>query len=722
MTDRSRIISVIIHMLLITAVVAAAVFVRSASSSFTSSGDKTVNVLTDENGLPYLTDMDSYYHVRLVSHYIEAGTLGDSVSEDSIPWDLHSYAPEGRSADYQPAIVWVTTFAWRLTGSDPDSLAGIEYRISAIIASLSALVAYVIGVRIGGDGISGKVCGTAAGILVSCSPQFAVRTCYGRFDTDMFVVLMELILILFMTESIRASRIWQKALFAVLFAGSAVLYAQCWAPQYAMLFAGLTAMGGGIWLIVMAIVKETRPASFSKALSSPSLWAVFGGGILTLAGLIITIGPSIITSVLNAMGFSTSSGTGEGVLPNLLASISELGDASLLPRSITNIFSGYVGSERPSIINGVGGLIVFGLALGALVWLLILSLPRKKSQNQRDLMKFRRQDLIMYLCVLGVWFAACMFLMGYGVRFIEHLSIPVGLLAAAFLGLLIRHINSSAPERKRRKDKKDLIIKQVLAGILCVVTVIPSVTGSVRASSDSRPSVSKASVKAMEFIDSDSDSDALIASWWDMGYFYESQADRACLWDGGSQDGARAVMVSKALVTDDMELSRRIILMLSENGNAAIDLLMEKMPVKDAFDVLWKALVTDKDGALALLRNCGMNEEDAVRAEALIHPVKTHEAYLILTFTMTRQIGWYEYYANWDFTGKQELPAITMYSYTPDGTPVFNTKEGQEYLNNVRGNEAMWRLFFDAEKTSCYTPAFEYHDGVEHVRIWRVEG
>ena len=181
-------------------------------------------------------------------------------------------------------------------------------------------------------------------------------------------------------------------------------------------------------------------------------------------------------------------------------------------------------------------------------------------------------------------------------------------------------------------------------------------------------------------------------------------------------------MVSKALVTEDMELSKRIILMLSENGNAAADMLMEKMPVREAFDVLWKALVMDKEEALSLLGSCGLSEEDAAAAEALIHPVKTHEAYLILTFTMTRQIGWYEYYANWDFTGKQELPSTTLYSYTPDGTPAFNTKEGQDYLKNVRGNEAMWRLFFNAEKTPCYTPAFEYHDGVEHVRIWRVEG
>ena len=104
-----------------------------------------------------------------------------------------------------------------------------------------------------------------------------------------------------------------------------------------------------------------------------------------------------------------------------------------------------------------------------------------------------------------------------------------------------------------------------------------------------------------------------------------------------------------------------------------------------------------------------------------MHPVKTHDTYLIITYTMTRQLGWYEYYANWDFTGTQPTPGNTMYSYTPEGTPAFSTKSGQEYLDEVRENEMLWRLFFDAEHTSCFTPAYEFYDGMEHVRVWRVE-
>ena len=73
------------------------------------------------------------------------------------------------------------------------------------------------------------------------------------------------------------------------------------------------------------------------------------------------------------------------------------------------------------------------------------------------------------------------------------------------------------------------------------------------------------------------------------------------------------------------------------------------------------------------------------------------------------------------FTGLQQRPRSTYYSYTPEGTPAFNTEQGMEYLKNVRGHEVMWRLFFDAEVMDGFTPAFESHDGIEHVRIWKVD-
>ena len=217
------------------AVMAAAFLVRTGSAAMAGSPEETRAAFTDEDGVPYLTDMDSYYHVRLVDQFLKNGRLGDGVSEDGRAWDLHSFYPEGRSADYEPGIVWLTAGVWRALGG---SLSLLEYRLAAVVSALAALLAFLIGRRAGG--VFG---GLTAGLLVGCAPQFALRTCYGRFDTDMFIVLMECALILLMTESLRARTPWKQIAFSVAFALAGVVYGLCWMPAYSLLFAGLTLLG-----------------------------------------------------------------------------------------------------------------------------------------------------------------------------------------------------------------------------------------------------------------------------------------------------------------------------------------------------------------------------------------------------------------------------------------------------------------------------------------------
>ena len=265
--------------------------------------------------------------------------------------------------------------------------------------------------------------------------------------------------------------------------------------------------------------------------------------------------------------------------------------------------------------------------------------------------------------------------------------------------------------------------KRAFPCLLCAAAVIPAAVGTVQAVADTRPSVTDASSLAMRYIRENArDPDAVIASWWDLGYFYESESGHPALWDGATQDAKRGVMVSKALTARNPELARRILLMLSTSGDAAAELLLSRTDAKTAFETLWEALLLDGDEAAKLLEaRASLTPAEAREAEALIHPSQPRETYLILTASMARQIAWYEYYANWDFTGSQRPPDVTVYSYTPEGYPIFSSETGQDYLESVRGSELFWELFFNARKTSCFTPVYEWHDGLEHVRVWLVE-
>ena len=712
-SEKLRHIAVVcLRVFCVAAVMAAAVLVRSAPASFKGDSEAIVEAYTDESGIPYLTDMDSYYHVRLVDTYLESSSIADTYLEDGSAWDTHSYYPEGRSAEYQPGIVWLTAAVWKLFGG---SLAVVEYRIAAFVSALAALVAYVIGRR-----FSGWAGGLAAGLLVGCAPQFALRTCYGRFDTDMFVVLMELLLILFFMESMRAKTGLKKAVFAAAFAASASVYALCWTPRYTFMFAGLTLAGGLVYILAAHFSPENKASRTAGAFfKSPAFLALLAGGLLSVFGLMLIAGPSIIKGIISVFSFSTTSSTGQGVLPNLFASVSELAGARFFPVNISQMFSGYVAGEAPAVVNGVGGAAALLLSFIGLIWLLISCIPGLKTK----LWAPDRPVRLLYLCVLGVWMAGGLFLMRYGVRFMEHMAIPVGLLAGGFIGQLFMHAKEKRENGAAQSDRKTQILRIAVPVLVCAAAVIPAVAGSARACSGVRPSVTDSSVNAMLYIENNAKSDdAVIASWWDMGYFYESESDHPCLWDGGTQIPARAILVAKALVTEDMELSRRIILMLSGSGNAAVEYLMDRTDPKTVYEALWEALPLEKTAARkSLAARCSISAKEAEEAEALIHPAVSKETYFIITYTMTRQIGWYEYYANWDFTGEQPLPSATLYDYTPDGTPLFNTEAGQAYLSSIRGKETMWELFFNAKKTPCFTPAFEWHDGLEHVRVWKVE-
>ena len=695
------------------AVMAAAFLVRTGPAAMAGSSEEVREAFTDDDGVPYLTDMDSYYHVRLVEQYLENGRLGDVVLEDGRAWDLHSFYPAGRSADYEPGIVWLTAGVWRAFGG---SLAALEYRLAAIVSVLAALVAFLIGWRAGG--LFG---GLTAGLLVGCAPQFALRTCYGRFDTDMFVVLMECLLILFLTESLRARPVWKKIAFSVAFALASVAYGRCWMPKYSLLFVGLTLGGGLLYVLLSPLWERDGQESGARAyFARPALWTLVGCGILTLAGAVAFFGVSVISRVFSALGFSTEVSSGVGVLPNLFSSISELSSARFFPYSVTQLFLGYVPGQSPTVVNGVGGLLAMALAFAGLVRLALPCFSRFEPAFPAP----EKRVSGVYLCVLGVWLVGGFVLVGYGVRFLEHLAIPVGLLAGCFVGTLFENGRYKAKQDERpHRARRALAYRAVGCALLCAAVVSPSVVGAAQATSAVLPSVSDASAKAMQFVRQDArETDAVLASWWDMGYYYEALADHPCLWDGGIQNGARSVLVAKALVTEDLELARRIWLMLSTSGNAGIDYLMEFTDARTAYETLWEALPLEKEAAMAVLAaRCGMNADEAAQAEAYLHPAVTKETYLVLTYTMTQQIGWYEYFANWDFSGQQPLPSSTLYSYTPEGTPLFDTQEGQTYLADVRGQGALWELFFNAKQTPCFTPAFEWHDGLEHVRIWRVE-
>ena len=777
MNQKTR--NIIIHIICSLAVMAAAVIVRLPSVYLTGTNDAEYESYTREDGLPYLQEMDSYYHVRLVDNYLNNGTLGDKVLEDGTAWDSLRYYPDGMSAEYQPGIIWITVTLWKILNSMfGTDIYTVEYYLSAVMAALTALIAYIAGFR-----LSGKAGGFVSGVLVSCTSGFVMRSSIGRYDTDMIVILMDILLVLTMTEVLRAKKLRNRIIFSFLFGLSAWLYTICWTTDGAVLYIGLVLLGGLLYIITMffsdrykkkneekirleekareeekkeralrsqhskkqkksADKKTNETASKSDDSSDNSLnvvtnknveknkseeileekntryniheilskdsaaWilAAFSSFIL----IIITYGPSIIISTFGAF-VSSIDLTNSGILPNIYSSVVELQKPIFAPDSFSQLFSGYVEGSEVYIVNGVGGAMIFLLSIISLVWLSMHCFKHFRKDNELILSS---RECAMYAIVMGVMFFGGLYATERGSRFVEHLAVPVGILGGAFIGWV-----SVGMQKEKVKIE---IFKIVFSVFLSIVSVIPVIKGSIDYCKESRPSVSDATQEAMKWIKENSDNeDSIIASWWDMGYFYESESGHPCFWDGGSSTGIRAILISKAL-TSDPELSKKILLMIANSGDRPIEILMEHAETKKAFETLWNALVLDKDEAVKELEKCGLSKTESAELEQMLHPQEKKEIYLVMSRTMLYQIGWYEHFANWDFTGEQGNPQATTYRYTPDGYSINDSEEGKKYQKEVRSKETIWRLLVEGEQPDGYVCTFGKDDGVEQVIVWKI--
>ena len=684
------------------------ILIRLPSATFPDMTEEERQPFYDEEGRYYLTDPDSYYYVRNVKQHLETGRFGDSTWEDGTPRDSLRYYPEGTKANNSPGIVYLTEAVWKplnaLFGTD---LYAVEYCLAAAMAALAGVAAFLMIRR-----ISGNVGGLAGGILVSCAPIFVQRTIYGRFDTDLFVVLMDILLMLFLSEALRAKTLRGRIGYSGGFVLTAWIYSKCWTAEVVLVITGFTLFGGMVFLAWNGI-EQMREKKHGTIIQSPeggsSLPVMAGCAVITLMGMMALHGTGIFENILSFIPLTANTVTGTDIMPNTMKLVLELDVPSWFPESFGQWFWD-PNTLSVSVMTGVGGVMVMLTALGGLVWLAKQSIWRFYRDDGSGL---KTKENRIYLCILLVTLGSWCFLIRYGIRFVEHLSVPVGILAGTAIGRVATGI--------REKSGKIQWLRAGMCALLTAATIVPAGADAVGLITGIHPSVTRVSDEAMDWVrENAEDPEAVIASWWDLGYYYEAASGHPCLWDGGSSQAVRAILISKALTARDTELSRRILLMLSTSGDQAVNELLEHVDAKTAFEMIWETLLLEKEATEEQLKSrCGLTAAEAEEIEACLHPAKAKETYLIVTDTMMMQIGWFEYYAYWDFRGNNPIPLATTLRYTPDGYPI-DSQEGQDYMDEIRARETLWRLYIEEEEADGFELVFNRRDDAEGMWMWRV--
>ena len=749
-----------ITLLCAVAVVAAAVCVRLPAASLSRLSEEQRAVCTNESGLPYMTDPDSFFYARVTDSMLDDETCNPVQAENGVLQDTQSYYPEGRTSEYQPGIVWMTNVVRSVMGlfSGAD-LYTAEYWLPAIMAALAALAAFFLGRR-----IAGTIGGLAAGILVSCAPAFTARVLPGRFDTDMFTAIMDVLLILTMTEAMRAQKRWTRLVCAGCFGLTVLAYSWCWSV-YALFFAALTLGGGAVFLLVLFFAfgseRGDRPrASWFIRQKEVQAW------LLCLALCVILLlavnGPSFFGRFFHTMSWAGSM-TESGTLPNLYGSITELNHPLFATSDPEEWLLAYIPGNTLTVLGGTGGLTVAILCVGGILMMLIRILPahRSAAKSSANSDSERTADTedetghtaaevseeaetaaeeaaeaetaaevsadveeaaeetdrhvrVLYLCMLIVWFAGAMYASMQGIRFVEHLSVPVGM----FAGCCVQWITPGIVRGSRVRFIASLAVTLVV----CAAAVAIPIRAAVKICQENRPSVTDSMAEGMAWIrENAEDPEAVIASWWDFGYFYSYSSGHPVFWDGGSQSGLRALLIARAITADSRLLSERILQMLASYGDEPVKQLMAQLGEKEAFDALWDMLLMEEEAtAVCLEETYGFSAEEAEALAGMLHPEQEKEVYLVLSGDMLYKLGWIEYYANWDFSGRAKQPTATVYNVMPDGS--FNMDSEDEEARaffEARAQETIWKLFFDAAGEDCFTRLFQESDGTSQIQIWR---
>lgn len=446
-------------------------------------------IFIDDSGLPYFSEMDSYYNLRLTQNYIDNGHFGDILVNESIPWDNHSYGPPGRLASYTPLIAYVTSAFYDIANMFMNAdLKEVAFWTGAIFASFSGIPAYILVRRITNDwgGIS-------AALLVSLAPNYFLRTFAGFFDTDMFNVIFPLFAILFFLESIRSKNTKYQIIFAILSVASLAIFSLAWVGY--IFYVALIIIFVIIYLILGKLLKMNILES-TKKYPNKLQWFVKQRELFTITlfivggfiGLVALNGfDAVLNSITGLVGATQIQALGQisNSYPNVYISVSELQIPNLLYGGINSAFLANSGG----VINGIGGMFTFLCALftlyifGKRYWD-VRKIKSKyssggklpKSQRKGSLEERKKsskisipvndalhikKDSFLYLTFFGTWIILAIIAVAQGTRFIQVVILPFGICAGIFVGIGADYIKS----KWKDSDKNDNKLTVLAAGL-----------------------------------------------------------------------------------------------------------------------------------------------------------------------------------------------------------------------------------------------------------------
>lgn len=620
------------------------------------------SLFEDSNGLPYFSEMDSYYNYRMTQDVLDHGYVGDTIINGT-NWDLHGYYPSGRTAMSTPLLAYMTAFTYKLANSFGNiPLNEVCIWLAPFVASLAVIPAYLFVRRLTND-----YGGIAAGILVGLAPAYFMHTFAGFFDTDMFNMIFPIIVAGFFILSMLTKDIKTRSIYVALSAISLLVYSIAWEGWWYMFY---IIVGTGIiyllvsnYLFKMKTIRSFNEFSSKKEwlLEQPALFSFIMFIVLSSILMSIYMGPvGFASSLISSIGFSQLQATVTGTsYPNIYVSVGELHVPDL-----------------SSVVSEVGGIVPFVLGIlvvPLLLWKLkpegtkkennIQQAPKRKSKPRRKAKKTKteiipeniknntikdpqilenKKHYLLYAVLFIVWLSLMGFALTQGSRFLEQFSLPIALGAGVFVGLITPYI---------KKHVQNVKYYALVVAIVIAAVVYSPVYGAYTTSNSVVPGTDDSMYNSLTWIGNNTSNNTVLTSWWDFGHLFAAIADRSVTTDGISQNTPRSYWIGKALTTSNENLSVGILRMLTSSGDQGYTTVENYTGnTSKSVEILDKILPVEKSAAQTILTSqYSFTAEQAQNVLQYTHPDNPAPHELILSTDMVNKAGVWSYFGNWNF-------------------------------------------------------------------------
>ena len=478
--NRKTIMTIAKSVIIILVLLAIVFALKAPAADLNIFTDEARGEYVDSSGLPYFSEMDSYYNLRLTQDYVDHGFVGDEM-KNGTAWDMHRYAPTGEEVNYEMGIVWVTSFLHNIANQffGEHSVKEVAFWTGAIISTLAVIPAFIFARR-----LTNNYGAIVATLIIALAPNYFAHTFPGFFDTDMFYYIFSLFFIFFFVECIRAKNILFKVIFAVLSVLSIGLFSQSWTGY--IFYVGLMGIFSVVYLIACYIfnVGEDNQGDYPSKLHwfihQRDILSIVILGIVGFAGLAVFKGFSgvfnIFGDLLNLLSLQSTSRAVSG-FPNVLVSVAEMQTPSMLGSGMTSAFL----ANTNGAVNGIGGISILFAGLTVLYVFVRRTFKLRKAKVKStsktttkkppkgkrkssakkidDKHKFKisignldfgssdellssKRITVLYACLFVVWVVLTTLAVTKGSRFITTIVLPFGLMAGIFTGFAIDYIKN----------------------------------------------------------------------------------------------------------------------------------------------------------------------------------------------------------------------------------------------------------------------------------------